>query len=164
MDAWFFAGSENNSLYIYYKGLSKQLLTYKFDTVRSVLVSLCCKLSFLCGVNVFAKPFHFSLIFQAFMSILTVSFHRNLGLHLGRFPSIFISATALMPSVSSLILMWLNHCTLVIFGSSAWHNELWFFPQEKEKKDDDDANEFVSAVCWRPVSNLLDVLFLCSFR
>ena len=26
--------------------------------------------------------------------------------------------------------------------------------QEKEKKDDDDANEFVSAVCWRPVSNL----------
>lgn len=30
-------GSENNSLYIYYKGLSKQLLTYKFDTVRSVL-------------------------------------------------------------------------------------------------------------------------------
>ncbi|WAR31937.1 COP1-like protein [Mya arenaria] len=29
--------SENNSLYIYYKGLSKQLLTYKFDTVRSVL-------------------------------------------------------------------------------------------------------------------------------
>ena len=33
------AGSENNSLYIYYKGLSKQLLTFKFDTVRSVLVS-----------------------------------------------------------------------------------------------------------------------------
>lgn len=30
-------GSENNSLYIYYKGLSKQLLTYKFDAVRSVL-------------------------------------------------------------------------------------------------------------------------------
>ncbi|XP_067662002.1 E3 ubiquitin-protein ligase COP1-like isoform X1 [Haliotis asinina] len=30
-------GSENNSLYIYYKGLSKQLMTYKFDTVRSVL-------------------------------------------------------------------------------------------------------------------------------
>ena len=35
----FVTGSENNSLYIYYKGLSKQLLTYKFDTVRSVLVS-----------------------------------------------------------------------------------------------------------------------------
>ena len=30
-------GSENNSLYIYYKGLSKHLLTFKFDTVRSVL-------------------------------------------------------------------------------------------------------------------------------
>ena len=39
--AYFFlsAGSENNSLYLYYKGLSKQLLTFKFDTVRSVLVS-----------------------------------------------------------------------------------------------------------------------------
>ena len=32
-------GSENNSLYVYYKGLSKQLMTFKFDTVRSVLVS-----------------------------------------------------------------------------------------------------------------------------
>ena len=31
-------GSENNSLYVYYKGLSKQLMTFKFDTVRSVLV------------------------------------------------------------------------------------------------------------------------------
>ncbi|GAB1607033.1 E3 ubiquitin-protein ligase COP1-like [Argonauta hians] len=30
-------GSENNALYIYYKGLTKQLMTYKFDTVRSVL-------------------------------------------------------------------------------------------------------------------------------
>ncbi|XP_014668464.1 PREDICTED: E3 ubiquitin-protein ligase RFWD2-like isoform X3 [Priapulus caudatus] len=30
-------GSENNSLYVYYKGLSKHLLTFKFDTVRSVL-------------------------------------------------------------------------------------------------------------------------------
>ncbi|KAK7094399.1 E3 ubiquitin-protein ligase COP1-like [Littorina saxatilis] len=30
-------GSENNSLYMYYKGLPKQLMTYKFDTVRSVL-------------------------------------------------------------------------------------------------------------------------------
>lgn len=35
----FLTGSENNSLYLYYKGLSKQLLTFKFDTVRSVLVS-----------------------------------------------------------------------------------------------------------------------------
>lgn len=30
-------GSENNSLYMYYKGLAKQVMTYKFDTVRSVL-------------------------------------------------------------------------------------------------------------------------------
>ncbi|XP_064616123.1 E3 ubiquitin-protein ligase COP1-like isoform X2 [Liolophura sinensis] len=30
-------GSENNSLYVFYKGLTKHLLAYKFDTVRSVL-------------------------------------------------------------------------------------------------------------------------------
>ncbi|XP_014240947.1 E3 ubiquitin-protein ligase RFWD2-like isoform X1 [Cimex lectularius] len=30
-------GSENNSLYVYYKGLSKQLFSFKFDAVRSVL-------------------------------------------------------------------------------------------------------------------------------
>lgn len=30
-------GSENNSLYIYYKGLTKQVLAFHFDTVRSVL-------------------------------------------------------------------------------------------------------------------------------
>ncbi|CAC5398687.1 E3 ubiquitin-protein ligase COP1-like [Mytilus californianus] len=30
-------GSENNSLFVYYKGLSKQLLTFKFETVKSVL-------------------------------------------------------------------------------------------------------------------------------
>lgn len=30
-------GSENNSMYIYFKGLSKHLLTFKFDTVRCVL-------------------------------------------------------------------------------------------------------------------------------
>ena len=30
-------GSENNSLYLYYKGLSKALLTYKFNVVKSVL-------------------------------------------------------------------------------------------------------------------------------
>lgn len=33
----FCLGSENNSLYLYYKGLSKTLLTFKFDTVKSVL-------------------------------------------------------------------------------------------------------------------------------
>jgi hypothetical protein len=44
-----FAGSENNSLYVYYKGLSKQLLTFKFETVKSVLVCnivIVCKLLF----------------------------------------------------------------------------------------------------------------------
>ncbi|CAG0899502.1 unnamed protein product [Darwinula stevensoni] len=30
-------GSENNSLYVYYKGLSQNLLSYKFDTVKSIL-------------------------------------------------------------------------------------------------------------------------------
>lgn len=35
-------GSENNSMYIYFKGLSKHLLTYKFDTVRCILV--CCSM------------------------------------------------------------------------------------------------------------------------
>lgn len=30
-------GSENNSLYVYYKGVTKQLFSFKFDTVRSVL-------------------------------------------------------------------------------------------------------------------------------
>lgn len=33
-----FLGSENNSLFVYYKGLSKHLLTYKFDTLRNVMV------------------------------------------------------------------------------------------------------------------------------
>ena len=37
-----------------------------------------------------------SLTFQAFRSLLTVSFHCNLCLPLGRFPSIFISTTARM--------------------------------------------------------------------
>jgi len=30
-------GSENNSLYVYYKGLTKQLFSFKFDALRSVL-------------------------------------------------------------------------------------------------------------------------------
>lgn len=30
-------GSENNALYVYYKGLTKQLFNFKFDAVRSVL-------------------------------------------------------------------------------------------------------------------------------
>lgn len=64
------AGSENNSLYLYYKGLSKTLLTFKFDTVKSVLdkdrkeddtnefVSAVCWRALPDGVNIFAHfPF-----------------------------------------------------------------------------------------------------------
>lgn len=34
-------GSENNALYVYYKGLTKQLFSFKFDAVRSVLEKDC---------------------------------------------------------------------------------------------------------------------------
>ena len=57
---------------------------------------------------------HSSMILHAFMSLLTVSFHLNFGLPLGRFPSIFISTTALMFSVSSLLLTWPNHSSLLL--------------------------------------------------
>jgi len=30
-------GSENNSMYVYYKGLSKHILAFKFDAIRTVL-------------------------------------------------------------------------------------------------------------------------------
>ena len=43
-------------------------------------------------------------MFQAFRFLLTISFHRNFGLPLGRFLSIFISTTVRMFSVSSLLL------------------------------------------------------------
>ncbi|GFR33214.1 e3 ubiquitin-protein ligase COP1, partial [Trichonephila clavata] len=29
--------SENNALYVYFKGLSSQVLTFKFETIRSIL-------------------------------------------------------------------------------------------------------------------------------
>ena len=48
------------------------------------------------------------------MSLLTVSFHLSCGRPLERFPSIFISATALMFSVSSLLLTWPNHSRLLL--------------------------------------------------
>ena len=48
------------------------------------------------------------------MSLLTVSFHLSCGRPLGRFPSIFISTTALMFSVSSLLLTWPNHSSLLL--------------------------------------------------
>ena len=57
---------------------------------------------------------HSSLMLQAFRSLLTVSFHVNFGRPLGRFPSIFISTTALRFSVSSLLLTWPNHSSLLL--------------------------------------------------
>ena len=57
---------------------------------------------------------HSSLMCQAFRSLLTVSFHLNFGLPLGRFPSIFNSTTARMFSVSSLLSMCLNHSNLLL--------------------------------------------------
>ena len=53
---------------------------------------------------------HPSLMFHASRSLLTVSFHLNLGLH---FPSIFNSTTARMFSVSSLLLTCSNHSSLL---------------------------------------------------
>ena len=57
-----------------------------------------------------------SLMFQAFRSLLTLSFHLNFGLPIGRFPSIFISTTALMLSVSSLLFLLTcpNHSSLLL--------------------------------------------------
>ena len=67
----------------------------------------------LLGVAGLAQTFpSFYLIFQAFSSFLTVSYHRNFSLPVGRFPSIFISATAQMFSVSSVLLMCPNHSSL----------------------------------------------------
>ena len=57
---------------------------------------------------------HSSLMFQAFGYLLTVSFHLNFDLPLGRFPSIFISTTAWMFSVSSLLLTCPNHSSLLL--------------------------------------------------
>ena len=51
---------------------------------------------------------------HAVMSLLIVSFQLNFGRPLGRFPSIFISTTALMFSVSSLLLTWQNHSSLLL--------------------------------------------------
>ena len=45
---------------------------------------------------------------------MTVSFHLNFGLHLRLFPSIFISTTALMFSVLSLLLTWPTHSSLLL--------------------------------------------------
>ena len=62
---------------------------------------------------------HSFLKLPSFRSLLTVSFHLNCGLPLGRFPSIFISTTALMFSVSSLLLTWPNHSILLLLMTIA---------------------------------------------
>ena len=57
---------------------------------------------------------HSSLMVQAFRSLLIVSVHLNVGLPLGRLPSIFISTTARMFSVSSLLMTCPNHSRLLL--------------------------------------------------
>ena len=57
---------------------------------------------------------HSSLIFQASRSLLTVSFHLNFCLPLGRLPSIFISTTARMFSVQSLLLTCPNNSSILL--------------------------------------------------
>ena len=73
------------------------------------------------GQRVLQRPFHrslsvahSSLMFQAFRSLLTVSFHLNFGFSLGRFPSFFISTTAMVFSVSPLLLTCTNHSSLLL--------------------------------------------------
>ena len=56
---------------------------------------------------------HSSLILHYFMSILTVSSHLNLGLHIGRFPPSSFRQL-LMFSVSSLLLTWPKHSSLLL--------------------------------------------------
>ena len=74
--------------------------------IRSHLSALCA------GYQVLQRHFpfvlsisHSSLMFQTFISLLTVSFHRNLSLPTGRFPSIFISISSNVPEPLSFILM-----------------------------------------------------------
>ena len=61
----------------------------------------------------------FPLMFQDFWSLLTVFVHLNFGLPTGRFPSTFISTTALMFSVSSHLLLCPNHSDILL-GSFSW--------------------------------------------
>ena len=65
-------------------------------------------------LSIFLSVAHSFLMFQAFRSLLTVSFHLNFGLPLGRFPSIFISTTALMFSVVSLLLAYPDHSNVLL--------------------------------------------------
>ena len=89
------------------------MTVYSFSHLS--LLSLCA------GWRVLQRQFHLSLsvahsslMFQAFRSLLTVSYHLNCGLPLGCFPFIFISTTALMFSVSSLLFTCPNHSNLLL--------------------------------------------------
>lgn len=53
-DDYIACGSENNSLYIYYKGIERSMLTYAFD--KTVCISLLCEL--------YKKKIHFLLYFR----------------------------------------------------------------------------------------------------
>ena len=61
----------------------------------------------------------FSLMLHAFRSLLTVSFHLNFGLPLGRFHFTYISATARMFSVSSRLSTCSNHCSHLLLMTIA---------------------------------------------
>ena len=61
------------------------------------------------------------MLFQAFMFLLTVFFHLSIGLPLGHFPSIFISATTLLFSVSFLLFTCPNHSCLFHDHSYRFH-------------------------------------------
>ena len=76
-------------------------------------------------------PIRSPLMIQAFRSLLTVFFYRNFGLPLRRFLSMFISTTAWMYSVSSLLLTCPNHSKLLLlmtiriaFGSTLAFSKL----------------------------------------
>ena len=76
-------GSENNSLYVYYKGVSKQLLTFKFDTIRGVMVS-------------------YWLILMNFYNVLSRSRSLLALLHI---VSLFLSALTFFSSMSACIVV-----------------------------------------------------------
>lgn len=81
-------GSENNSLYLFYKGLSKTLLTFKFDTVKSVLdkdrkeddtnefVSAVCWRALPDGVRFRISFFHLGVLYNALCCMYTGEFFK----------------------------------------------------------------------------------------
>ena len=79
----------------------------------------------LCGVAGLAETFPSFPVSGPFLpdvpgfQVLTVSFYLHFGLPLGRFPSIFISTTARMFSVSSLLLTCPNNSRLLLLKTIA---------------------------------------------